>query len=99
MILEYAKEFIQRKTTELPRNLLRALASSCGLPGVRAFVVTRIEQWLHNPKCARNAQELLLYLCVNSKCSATTDIETVAQISKLRMKTKQLTQFYSMAMR
>lgn len=102
MIVEYAKEIIQKRSPELPKNLFRMLSSSCGLQEVRSFVISRIEQWLHNPKCSKQAQELLMYLCVNAKSYKSPGAEGgqyIVQICKLRMKTKQLTQLFSIAMR
>lgn len=99
LILEYAADVIHKKSPDIPRNLLRALSSACGLNGVRSWVVSRLEQWLHNGKLGRVAQELLLHLCVNTNCNTSSDIEVISNISKLKMKTKPLTHFYCLALR
>lgn len=99
IITEYANEILTKKAPDIPRNLVKALSQACGLSGVRGFVVNRLEQWLHNPKCGRQAQELLLTSCVNANCNTTTDAEMVTQITRLRMKTKPLMLFHAVAVR
>lgn len=99
LIIDYAADVIHKKAPEIPKNLLKSLSFACGLSEVRAFVVCRVEQWLHNGKSGRQAQELLLHLCLNANCNTSSDAEVVTQISKLRMKTKPLLHFYSIALR
>jgi len=99
IIIDFTKDLLIRKTTDVPKNLLRALAIACGLSGVRSFVLTKMEQWIHNPKLSRNAQELLVYLCINARKNSAVDGETIIQIAKLRLKTKQLIHFFAIAVR
>jgi integrator complex subunit 1 len=99
IIVDFATEVVQKKSPDIPKNLLKALSSVCGLSGVRTWIVTRVEQWLHNGKLGRVAQELLLHLCVNSNCNTPSDMDVISQVSKLRMKTKPLINFHSIALR
>jgi len=99
VITDYAQELLTKKTPDIPRNLVKSLAQACGLSGVRAFVVNRLEQWLHHPKIGRHAQELLLTLAVNANCNTNADAEVVTQITKLRMKTKPLSMFHATSVR
>lgn len=99
LITEYANELLTKKAPDIPRNLVRALSQACGLSAVRSFIVNRLEQWLHNPKCGRNAQESLLTVCANANCNTNTDAELVTQITKLRMKTKPLMLFHAVSVR
>lgn len=99
IIVNYATEILTKKAPDIPRNLIKALCQSCGLSAVRTFVVNKLEQWLHHPKCGRQSQELLLTVCVNANCNTTQDAELVTQITRLRMKTKPLMLFHSTAVR
>jgi len=99
MIIEFSSELLHKKTPEVPKNLLKSLSFSSGLSGVRGWVVGKLEQWLHNGKTGRNAQELLMYVCVNANCNTNADIEIVSSLSRLKMKTKPLTHVYSQAIK
>ncbi|CAG7822634.1 unnamed protein product [Allacma fusca] len=93
IVLEHARDVIQKKTPDIPKNVLKALSSACGLVGVRAFAVLKLEIWIHHQKCSRQGQELLLHLCVNA--DAEIDNELVLNIAKLRLKTKPLILFFA----
>ena len=97
IVLEHAKEVIQRRAPDIPKNVLKALSSACGLVGIRAFAVLKLEAWIHHQKCSRQAQELLLHLCVNA--NAEIDNELVLSILKLRLKTKPLINFFAQAVK
>ena len=99
IIVNFANEAIENKSSEISKNLLRALTLACGLTPVRVLAVAHLEQWLHNPKCTRQAQQLLLSLCVNANCDNSADADVVVEISKLRIKSKQMSQFFSTAVR
>jgi hypothetical protein len=88
-----------KKPSEISKNLMKALIACCGLTPVRVFVVAHIEQWIHSPKSSRQAQQLLLSLCVNSNCNSSVDAEVVVEISKLKIKSKQMSQFFASAIR
>ncbi len=83
----------------LQKNNYSHINSLILLYRIRTFLISRIEQWLHNGKLGRVAQELLIFLCVNVNCNTPSDIEVISSISKLRMKTKPLTHFYCTAVR
>ena len=97
IVLDHARDVIVRKTPDIPKNVLRALASSCGLQAIRHFSILKLELWIHHQKCSRQAQELLLYLCVNAKAESDNDL--VVNITKLRLKTKPLIHFFANCVR
>jgi len=100
IVLDYSQGLIHKKMPDIPRNLMKSLSAACGLPGVRSFVVTRIEQWLHSSKVGRFAQDLLMYLAVNVGCSTVSDIEILTHLcTRLKMKTKPLLNFYCIAVK
>lgn len=99
IIVEHVNDVLTKKAPDVPRNLIKTVSQACGLSGVRSFAVSRLEQWLHNPKCGRQAQELLLTVCANANCNTNADSEVISQLSKLRMKTKPLMLFHAVAVR
>lgn len=61
---------------------------------VRVLAAPRLELWLQNLKLNRPAQELLISVCVNCTTYNARDNEVVAQLVKIRLKTKALVQLY-----
>lgn len=61
---------------------------------IRTRAAPKLESCLINPKLKRNAQELLMSICVNCTSNTPEDIEIVGQIVKIRLKTKDLSGFY-----
>lgn len=61
---------------------------------IRGMVSSKLEVWLTNPKLKRSAQELLMSVCVNCTSNTQRDVEIVASIVKIRLKTKDLSAFY-----
>jgi integrator complex subunit 1 len=66
---------------------------------VRTLAASRLELWLQNPKLNRPAQDLLLAVCANCATHGARDVEVIAHLVKVRLKTKALVQFYLTAMR
>ncbi|KAK6637842.1 hypothetical protein RUM44_008264 [Polyplax serrata] len=90
----------RRQTPEsVTRNYLKLLSSACGLPEVRLLASPRLEIWLQNPKLMKPAQELLLYTCINCKTHSAKDIQVIACLAKIRLKTKALINFYLMCIK
>lgn len=86
------------------KNFIRLLQNTCGLDHeVRVIALTRIEQWLLNPKLEAYAQDLLMAICCNLSCPLSTtaasspvafptpvaDAAFVQQIIKIKPKLKQ----------
>lgn len=90
----------RRQTPEIvTRNYLKLLSSASGLPEARLLASTRLEIWLQNPKLMKPAQELLLYTCINCKTHSAKDIQVIAFLAKIRLKTKALINFYLMCIK
>lgn len=85
----------RRQTPEsVTRNYLKLLSSACGLVEIRFSAAPRLELWLQNPKLMKPAQELLLTICVNCTTHSPKDIQVIAYLAKIRLKTKALINFY-----
>lgn len=99
--LEAIKEqFSRRQQPEaVTKNFVRFLSTACGLVEIRIIAVSRIESWLHNHKLMKPAQELLAYLCYNCSANTPRDLEVVAQLSKLRLKNKQMVNYFNNCLR
>ncbi|KAK9737777.1 Protein of unknown function (DUF3677) [Popillia japonica] len=97
IVLEAIKEQLTRRQQPdtVTKNFVRFLSIACGLVEIRVISVSRIENWLHNHKLMKPAQELLAYLCYNCSANTQRDIEVVAQLSKLRLKNKPLVTFFN----
>ena len=90
----------RRQTPEsVTRNYLKLLSSAAGLPEIRLLASPRLEIWLQNPKLMKPAQELLLYTCINCKTHSAKDIQVIACLAKIRLKTKALINFYLMCIK
>ena len=76
------------------RNFIRFLSSVAGIVEVRRLVVSKLEIWLQSPKLQRPATELLMSVCMNCTTHGHSDIETIAQIIRFRIKHKPLINQY-----
>lgn len=101
IVLEAIKEQLARRQQPetITKNFVRFLSIACGLVEIRIIAVSRIESWLHNHKLMKPAQELLAYLCYNCSASSQRDLEIIAQLSKLRLKNKQMVNFFNNCLR
>ncbi|KAF5307904.1 hypothetical protein FQR65_LT06471 [Abscondita terminalis] len=95
--LEAIQEQIARRQQPeaVTKNFVRFLSTACGLVEIRMLAVSRLESWLHNHKLMKPAQELLAYVCYNCSARTQRDIEVVAQLSKLRLKSKPLVNIFN----
>ncbi|KAK3607441.1 hypothetical protein CHS0354_035142 [Potamilus streckersoni] len=91
-VLEVIKDQMNRRQTmdATARNLIRLMTTTCGYGEVRLLAAQKLEMWLQNPKLARAAQELLMSVCMNCNQHDQMDLDVIAQIIKIRMKTKPL---------
>ncbi|KAK3090472.1 hypothetical protein FSP39_012133, partial [Pinctada imbricata] len=74
----------------MSRNFIRFLTATSGYGEVRLLAAQKLEIWLQNPKLSRSAQELLMAICMNCNQHDQNDLEVVALLVKIRMKTKPL---------
>ncbi|XP_064630438.1 integrator complex subunit 1-like isoform X2 [Lineus longissimus] len=81
------------------RNLLKLIAATCGYPEIRSLAVQRLEMWLQNPKLTRPAQDLLLSICLNCNQHSQVDVDIMAALIKIRLKTKPLINQYMASIR
>lgn len=86
------------------RQLLKTIATMCGVVDVRLAAVQRLEMWLQNPKLSRPAQDLLLFICFNcgqrsGGMGEPKELEVATQLLKLRLKNKQLLTHYLICLR
>ncbi|XP_048256851.1 integrator complex subunit 1-like [Haliotis rufescens] len=100
-IMELIREqLIRRQPMDASaRNLIRLMTVTCGYGEVRALTAQRLEMWLQNPKLARTAQDLLMSVCMNCNQADHSDLDVIAQLIKMRMKTKPLINHYANCMR
>lgn len=96
LVIDTVKEQFNRRQAPdcLTRNFLKFVATASGINDVRAMAVTRLELWLHNAKLMKPAQELLTYICFNVNSNSLRDNEVLANLVKMRLKTKALINVY-----
>lgn len=96
LVVDTVKEQFNRRQAPdcLTRNFLRFLSSVSGISDIRAMAITRLELWIHNGKLMKSAQELLAYICYNVNSETTRDHEVLANLIKMRLKTKALVNHY-----
>ncbi|CAG5004493.1 unnamed protein product [Parnassius apollo] len=104
LVLEAIKEQIQRRTAPdtIGKGFLKLLSATCGFPEIRMIAASRLEAWLHSGKLWRAAQELLAHVCANAAAagpSAARDHEVLAQLARMRLKTKPLQTAYQGCLR
>ncbi|PIK57572.1 Integrator complex subunit 1 [Apostichopus japonicus] len=92
-------QLTRRQGLDIPRTLLRLLATACGLIEVRLMAAPKLELWLQNPKLTRPAQELLLSLCINCCTHTSKDVEVIGMLIKMRVKTKPIINHYLLSVR
>lgn len=99
-VLEVIREQLtRRQPTEISRNTLRFLVSTCGISEVRLTVCQKLEIWLQNPKLTKPAQELLLAVCLNCNLHNQHDVEVISQLIKIRIKAKPIINHYLQCMK
>ncbi|XP_041969387.1 integrator complex subunit 1 [Aricia agestis] len=104
LVLEAIKEQIQRRAAPdaIGKGFLKLLSATCGFPEIRMIAASRLEAWLHSGKLWRAAQELLAHVCTNARASgpsAARDHEVLAQLARMRLKTKPLQAAYQACLR
>lgn len=101
LVIETVKEQFNRRQAPdcSTRNFLRFLSTVSGISEVRALAVTRLELWIHNGKLMKPAQELLTYICYNVSSHSARDHEVLANLVKIRLKTKALINIYMSCIR
>ncbi|KAI8424722.1 hypothetical protein MSG28_006676 [Choristoneura fumiferana] len=104
LVLEAIKEQIQRRAAPdaIGKGFLKLLSATCGFPEIRMISASRLEAWLHSGKLWRAAQELLACVCVNADAcgpTAARDHEVLAQLARMRLKTKPLQLAYQACLR
>lgn len=100
-VLEIVREQLNKRQPMdgSTRNLIRLMTATCGSGEIRLTAAQRLEMWLQNPKLARSAQDLLMSVCLNCDQSSSMDMETIIQLTKIRLKTKPLINHYLNCMR
>ncbi|XP_060583813.1 integrator complex subunit 1-like [Ruditapes philippinarum] len=76
------------------KSLIKLMTATCGYGEVRQIAGQKLELWLQNPKLARASQELLMSVCMNCVQHDAGDMEVIAMLIKMRMKTKPLINHY-----
>lgn len=103
MVLDSVKELLNRRQApdSSTRNLLRFLSATSGLTEIRILASHggRLEHWMHNGKLMKPAQELLTYICFNVTGNNPRDHEVLANLVKIRLKTKPLINIYMSCLR
>ncbi|XP_045776448.1 integrator complex subunit 1 isoform X2 [Maniola jurtina] len=104
LVLEAIREQIQRRAAPdaIGKGFLKLLSATCGFPEIRMIAASRLEAWLHSGKLCRAAQELLAHVCANAASagpSAARDGEVLAQLTRMRLKTKPLQAAYQFCLR
>ncbi|RUS89929.1 hypothetical protein EGW08_002281 [Elysia chlorotica] len=100
-ILDTTKDILNRRQSmdSSSRNLIRLMTSTCGYSEIRNMAAQRIDMWLQNPKLTRVSQDLLLAVCTNCDKHDQSDLEVIAHLTKMRMKTKPLINHFLNCMR
>ncbi|XP_037876176.1 integrator complex subunit 1 isoform X3 [Bombyx mori] len=102
LVMEAIKDQIQRRSAApdaIGKGFLKLLSATCGFPEIRMVAASRLEAWLHSGKLWKVAQELLAYVCCNCEPTAPRDHEVLAQLVRMRLKTKQLQLAYQACLR
>ncbi|XP_045031439.1 integrator complex subunit 1 [Daphnia magna] len=98
LVMEIVNQHLSRRqqpASDLTtRNFLKFMASTSGLPAVRAQAAQRLEMWLSNQKLVRPATDLLLSVCLNCSTEVQTDTDVLNALLRLRLKSKPLLQSY-----
>lgn len=95
LVLDSVKDLLNRRQApdSSTRNLLRFLSATSGISEIRSLASYggRLEHWMHNGKLQKPAQELLTYICFNV---TNADTEVLANLVKMRLKSKPLISIY-----
>ncbi|KAK2724328.1 hypothetical protein QYM36_000990, partial [Artemia franciscana] len=91
-VIDVIQEQLSKRQDSISKNFLKFLAAASGIQHVRFFASQRLEMWLMNPKLLPASHELFLSMCAN--CTTAMDTEVVANVLKLRIKSKAITSVY-----
>ncbi|KAG1699623.1 Integrator complex subunit 1 [Nymphon striatum] len=88
--LDVAKEQISRRQNpiDVPKNVIRFLASICGLIEARLLAVQRLESWFPHVKTSKTAEFLMMSVCLNCRMVSQQDIEVISCLTRIRFKSK-----------
>uniref|UniRef100_A0AAG5DFM4 DUF3677 domain-containing protein n=1 Tax=Anopheles atroparvus TaxID=41427 RepID=A0AAG5DFM4_ANOAO len=101
MVMDAVKDQLNRRQGPecSTKNFLRFLSLACGILEVRAFVVPRLEMWIHNGKLVKPVQELLTYLCYNVTGQNAKEHEVLSNLAKVRLKSKPLINIFMIGLK
>ncbi|XP_058124084.1 integrator complex subunit 1 [Anopheles ziemanni] len=101
MVMDAVKDQLNRRQGPecSTKNFLRFLSLACGILEVRAFVVPRLEMWIHNGKLVKPVQELLTFLCYNVTGQNPKEHEVLSNLAKVRLKSKPLINIFMIGLK
>uniref|UniRef100_A0A182Y025 Uncharacterized protein n=1 Tax=Anopheles stephensi TaxID=30069 RepID=A0A182Y025_ANOST len=101
MVMDAMKDQLNRRQGPecSTKNFLRYLSLTCGILEVRAFVVPRLEMWIHNGKLVKPVQELLTFLCYNVTGQSPKEHEVLSNLAKVRLKSKPLINIFMIGLK
>ncbi|XP_049537628.1 integrator complex subunit 1 [Anopheles darlingi] len=101
MVMDAIKDQLNRRQGPecSTKNFLRFLSLTCGILEVRAFVVPRLEMWIHNGKLVKPVQELLTFLCYNVTGQNAKEHEVLSNLAKVRLKSKPLINIFMIGLK
>uniref|UniRef100_A0A182NU73 Uncharacterized protein n=1 Tax=Anopheles dirus TaxID=7168 RepID=A0A182NU73_9DIPT len=101
MVMDAVKDQLNRRQGPecSTKNFLRFLSLACGILEVRAFVVPRLEMWIHNGKLVKPVQELLTFLCYNVTGQSQKEHEVLSNLAKVRLKSKPLINIFMIGLK
>ncbi|XP_053675134.1 integrator complex subunit 1 [Anopheles nili] len=101
MVMDAVKDQLNRRQGPecSTKNFLRFLSLTCGILEVRAFVVPRLEMWIHNGKLVKPVQELLTFLCYNVTGQSPKEHEVLSNLAKVRLKSKPLINIFMIGLK
>ncbi|XP_058059861.1 integrator complex subunit 1 [Anopheles bellator] len=101
MVMDAVKDQLNRRQGPecSTKNFLRFLSLACGILDVRAFVVPRLEMWIHNGKLVKPVQELLTFLCYNVTGQSAKEHEVLSNLAKVRLKSKPLINIFMIGLK
>uniref|UniRef100_A0A182QY68 Uncharacterized protein n=1 Tax=Anopheles farauti TaxID=69004 RepID=A0A182QY68_9DIPT len=101
MVMDAVKDQLNRRQGPecSTKNFLRFLSLACGILEVRAFVVPRLEMWIHNGKLVKPVQELLTFLCYNVTGQSPKEHEVLSNLAKVRLKSKPLINIFMIGLK
>uniref|UniRef100_A0A182P4W0 Uncharacterized protein n=1 Tax=Anopheles epiroticus TaxID=199890 RepID=A0A182P4W0_9DIPT len=101
MVMDAVKDQLNRRQGPdcSTKNFLRFLSLACGMLEVRAFVVPRLEMWIHNGKLVKPVQELLTFLCYNVTGQSPKEHEVLSNLAKVRLKSKPLINIFMIGLK